>query len=54
MFHEITLKLYFMKCPARKISQCILPFMQTAYFYTIIDIFGKEKFVNLLCDLYMF
>ena len=25
-FHEMTLKLYFMKCPERKISQCILPF----------------------------
>ena len=26
MFHEITLKLYFMKCIERKISQFILPF----------------------------
>ena len=26
MFHEIILKLYFMKCLERKISQCILPF----------------------------
>ena len=26
VFHEMTLKLYFMKCPERKISQCILPF----------------------------
>ena len=25
IFHEMTLKLYFMKCPDRKISQCILP-----------------------------
>ena len=25
MFHEMTLKLYFMKCLERKISQCILP-----------------------------
>ena len=25
MFHEMTLKLYFMKCPERKISQSILP-----------------------------
>ena len=25
-FHEMTLKLYFMKCLERKISQCILPF----------------------------
>ena len=28
IFHEMTLKLYFMKCPERKISQCILPFMK--------------------------
>ena len=27
MFHEMTLKLYFMKCLERKISQCILPFI---------------------------
>ena len=26
VFHEMTLKLYFMKCLERKISQCILPF----------------------------
>ena len=26
MFHETTLKPYFMKCPERKILQCILPF----------------------------
>ena len=26
MFHEMTLKLYFMKYSERKISQCILPF----------------------------
>ena len=26
MFHEMTLKLYFMKCLERNISQCILPF----------------------------
>ena len=26
MFHEMTLKLYFVKCFERKISQCILPF----------------------------
>ena len=25
IFHEMTLKLYLMKCPERKISQCILP-----------------------------
>ena len=25
IFHEITLKLHFMKCPERKISHCILP-----------------------------
>ena len=25
MFHEMTLKLYFMRCSERKISQCILP-----------------------------
>ena len=25
MFHEMTLKLYFMKCSEREISQCILP-----------------------------
>ena len=25
MFHEMTLKLYFMKCSERKILQCILP-----------------------------
>ena len=25
IFHEMTLKLYFVKCPERKISQCILP-----------------------------
>ena len=25
MFHEMSLKLYFMKCLQRKISQCILP-----------------------------
>ena len=26
MFHEMALKLYFMKCSERKISHCILPF----------------------------
>ena len=26
VFHEMTLKLYFMKCLERNISQCILPF----------------------------
>ena len=26
MVHEMPLKLYFMKCSERKISQCILPF----------------------------
>ena len=26
VFHEMTLKLYFMKSSERKISQCILPF----------------------------
>ena len=30
MFHEMTLKLYFMKCPERKISQGILPFRNFA------------------------
>ena len=28
MFHEMPLKLYFMKCSERKISQCILPLKQ--------------------------
>ena len=28
MFHEMTLKLYFMKCSGRKISQCILSFTE--------------------------
>ena len=28
----MTLKLYFMKCPERKISQCILPFKYFAKF----------------------
>ena len=27
MFHEMPLKLYFMKCSERKLSQCILPLM---------------------------
>ena len=31
MFHEMTLKLYFMKCLERKISQCILPFKKTYF-----------------------
>ena len=31
MFHEMTLKLYFMKCLERKISQCILPFKKTNF-----------------------
>ena len=39
MFHEMTLKLYFMKWPERKISQCILPFTKI---YD--DCFPKTKF----------
>ena len=38
IFHEMTLKLYFMKCPERKISQCILHFrvcIYIQYLYTI-------------------
>ena len=31
MFHKMTLKLYFMKCSERKISQCILP-LRTPFF----------------------
>ena len=31
LFHEMTLKLYFMKCHERKISQCILPFNWTNF-----------------------
>ena len=33
----MTLKLYFMKCPERKISQCILPFRNTSYACLIIN-----------------
>ena len=32
MFHEMTLKLYFMKYSERKFSQCILPFRNFAKF----------------------
>ena len=35
MFHEMTLKLYFMKCSKRNISQCILPFRQRICFHRV-------------------
>ena len=42
MFHEMTLKLYFMKCLERKISQCILPLTVSktswTYFVTLEDV----------------
>ena len=34
IFHEMTLKLYFMKCFERKISQCILPLSIFFYCWT--------------------
>ena len=42
MLHVMTLKLYFMKCPERKIPQCILPFRNFAKFT------GKHLFHSLL------
>ena len=32
MFHEMTLKLYFIKCSERKISQCILTLIDVLTF----------------------
>ena len=32
VFHEMTLKLYFMKCSERKISQCILTLIDVLTF----------------------
>ena len=37
VFHEMTLKLYFMKCLERKISQCILPFSFFVLFFVFFD-----------------
>ena len=39
VFHEMTLKLYFMKCSERKISQCILPFMYICVYTLYISIY---------------
>ena len=37
MFHEMPLKLYFMKCPERKVSQCIVAFKENGYQESIIS-----------------
>ena len=39
VFHEMTLKLYFMKCLERKISQCILPLRVERI---VLNAIGKE------------
>ena len=61
MFHEMTLKLYFMKSSERNISQCILPFNDSSI-GVFIDYIGddlkqqlssetvKTKFYVVLCD----
>ena len=40
----MTLKLYFMKCPERKISQCILPFRSCLNFLVPISYFITELY----------
>ena len=46
MFHEMTLKLYFMKCSERNVSQCILTF--NSYIEVLID------FINSIITLHVF
>ena len=42
MFYEMPLKLYFMKCSERKISQCILPFIKESL--------TRRRSIDLLCQ----
>ena len=52
IFHEMTLKLYFMKCPERNSSQCILPFRDfSAVYNTIVWIYTIvfTKTYRILC-----
>ena len=42
MFHEMTLKLYFMKCSERKISQCILPLIDANFEKKIFPLLTKD------------